>query len=53
MTEQERLANELIARIYNRIVEAFSDEDNPEFVLLLLQGWTARYLKELKDVHDS
>lgn len=53
MTEQERLANELITRIHNRITEAFAHDDNPEFVLLMLQGWTGKYLKELEDVHDS
>jgi len=53
MTEQERLANELITRIHNRIVEAIAHDDNPEFVLLAMQGWTGKYLKELNDVHDS
>ena len=53
MTEQERLANELITRIHNRIIEAFNHDDNPEFVLLMMQNWTGKYLKELDDVHNS
>jgi len=53
MTEQERLANELITRIHNRIVEAIAHDDNPEFVLMVMQGWTGKYLKELNDEHDS
>jgi hypothetical protein len=53
MTEQERLANELITRIHNRIVEAIAHDDNPEFVLMVMQNWTGKYLKDLDDVHNS
>ena len=53
MTEQERLANDLITRIHNRITEAFAHDDSPEFVLLMVQTWTGKYLKELDDVHGS